>query len=112
NGAFDHAICGGVLHFFSELALFFNEVAHLLKPKGVWGFTVSHLLSGEIAADYTKVLDKASGVPMYIHSHDYITQLLEEHNLTLQKQLVFLASVNPETQAEHYGKLYIAQKPK
>jgi len=112
NGSFDHAICGGVLHFFGELELFFNEVAHLLKPKGLWGFTVSHNPDDGIAFDYTEVIDQASKLKIFSHHHKYILRLFKEHNFTLQKQLIFLASFNPETQAEHFSRLYIAQKLK
>jgi len=116
DGFFHHVICGGVFHFFGELESIFSETARIIKPQGAYGFTISHLTEddpcnlGDPQQEFAKVRDEASGADIYKHSDAYILKLLGDTGFMLRKRLVFLASVNPETGAKHYGTLYIGQK--
>lgn len=38
---FDHVICCGVLHFFDELETILKEVLRIIKPGGIFAFTVA-----------------------------------------------------------------------
>jgi predicted TPR repeat methyltransferase len=116
DACFDLVIAGGVLHFLGNLELVFKEVQRVLKPEGVFGFTTAmldkgHLKNGAWPADeaYSRVLDAASGVHIYKHSETYILRLLGTLGLAVQKKLVFLASRNPQTGAEHYNTLFVAR---
>jgi predicted TPR repeat methyltransferase len=112
DGAFDCAICSGVFHFFGDLAPTFAETARVLAPGGVYGFTCSN---GSSPVDddpdgYARQLDAASEVKIYVHGSGYVASALDAAGLDLLRKLVFLASKNPETGAEHYGTLYVARK--
>jgi len=47
---FDHAICCGVLHFFDDLETILKEVFRIIKPGGIFAFTVAGQTAEEEAA--------------------------------------------------------------
>lgn len=70
---FDHVICCGVLHFFDELETFLKEVLRIIKPGGVFAFTVAAQTSDEEATtDYNLQgyfeTPTPWGVPIFKHS--------------------------------------------
>jgi len=112
DAAFDCAICSGVFHFFGDLGPTFSETARVLVPGGTYGFTCS---SGSTPTDpdpdgYSRQLDAASGVEVFVHGAGYVRSALDAAGFDPVSKLVFLASKNPETGAEHYGALHVAQK--
>jgi len=116
NACFDLVICGGVLHFLGDLEPFLREVKRVLKPEGVFGFTTAVLQKEDLEAaalpadaPYARVLDAASGVHIYKHGEAYIQNLLGTLGMTAHKKLIFLASRNPQTGAEHYNTLFMAR---
>jgi ubiquinone/menaquinone biosynthesis C-methylase UbiE len=46
-GAFDHAVCCGVLHFIADPQLIFEETARVLQPGGIFAFTTKWPVAGE-----------------------------------------------------------------
>ena len=79
---FNHVICCGVFHFFSDLGNIFKESVRVLKKGGIFSFTIS---PGETTAEYSKQMT-AWGVPIYKHSSDYINKLLGKNNMELLKE--------------------------
>jgi ubiquinone/menaquinone biosynthesis C-methylase UbiE len=79
---FNHVICCGVLHFMGDLSDLFKEVKRVMKPKGIFSFTIAANTSDLL---YTKE-DTAWGVPIYKHAMQYIMELLDANGLKLQKE--------------------------
>jgi len=96
EGYFDHVISHGVFHFFGELKDIVQEVSRVMKPNGVFAFTVA---SESLSRDDTK--DKAPkeyskiptswGEAIFAHSDVYITKVLQGggfDKLKMQKVLI------------------------
>ena len=116
DSSINHVIAGGVFHFFEDLKPIFKEVDRILTKGGTFGFLVSRLSPEEIKRSnleddtkYAKVYDEASEVEIYKHSESYIILLLDNFGLSIEKELKFLASLNPQTKKEHYGTLFISR---
>ncbi len=87
---FDHVICCGVLHFFDDLETILKEVLRIIKPGGVFAFTVAAQTSGEEAATNENLQDYIEmptpwGVPIFKHSSGYINSLLQANSLDILK---------------------------
>ena len=87
---FDHVICCGVLHFFDDLETILNEVLWIIKPGGVFAFTVAAQNSDEEAETNKNLQDYIEmptpwGVPIFKHSSGYITSLLQANSLDILK---------------------------
>jgi len=114
--SFDHVISGGVFHFFGSLKPIFQEVKRNLVEKGVFGFNTSLLVKSDLdqaglPADsaFASVLDESSGVKIYKHSEAYISTVLGQLGMSVEKKLTFLASRNPKTRQDHYSTLFICR---
>ncbi len=92
---FDHVICCGVLHFFDDLEAILKEVLRIIKPGGIFAFTVVVQTAEEEAAN----CDNSQGyfesptpweVPIFKHSSRYISNLLQAHGLDILKTQKFL----------------------
>jgi predicted TPR repeat methyltransferase len=79
---FDHVICCGAMHFVGDLGNLFTEVKRVMKPGGIFAFTIA---PQETEVDYIKE-DTSWGVPIFKHSLQYIMELLDENGLKLQKE--------------------------
>ena len=117
DACFDLVITGGVLHFFGALDTIFKEVCRVLTGPRVFAFNISLLTRADskrqgVSADkpYAKVPDEASGVSMYKHSEAYISGLLGERGMTVEKRLTFLASRHPKTFEAHYSTLFVVRE--
>jgi len=82
NNYFNHVICCGAMHFIGELNYLFSEVKRVMKPGGIFLFTVA---PQDSASCYMKE-DTAWGIPIFRHSIKYIKELLCENDLKLQKE--------------------------
>jgi predicted TPR repeat methyltransferase len=113
--SFNHIISLGVLNFFADLAPVFKEAARVIKPKGVFGFTVEEKKKGQESWYTIRVAEsyEANGhyeVTMHRHSDEQIRALLKSAGFFVLKDFEFLADRYPEQEIEVYLKLYIAQK--
>lgn len=79
---FDHVICCGAMHFVGDLGNLFTEVKRVMKSGGIFAFTIA---PQETEVDYIKE-DTSWGVPIFKHSLQYVTELLDENGLRLQKE--------------------------
>lgn len=82
DNAFNHIICCGVLHFIGDLDNIFSEAARVIQKGGIFAFTFS---PDTIAKEHDKQMT-AWGVPIYKHSPDYITRLLDTNGMKLLKE--------------------------
>lgn len=87
---FDHVICCGVLHFFDDLEAILEEVLRIIKPGGIFAFTVATQTSKEKAAhnnipqDYFET-PTPWGVPIFKHSSHYISKIMHANGIEIQK---------------------------
>jgi predicted TPR repeat methyltransferase len=114
--SFDHIISLAVLNFFADLEPVIGEVARIIKPKGIFGFTVEGKRPGQ-ESRYTMRVNSGSDqdgepfeIAMYRHSDEHIRTLLESAGFFVLKDFEFLADRYPEQGIEVYLKVYIAQK--
>lgn len=82
DNCFNNIISCGVFHFLSGLDTLFSEVARILIKGGVFAFSFA---PGDFSRDYSKQMT-AWGVPIYMHSPDYIKRLLEMNEMKLVKE--------------------------
>ncbi len=115
DGFFDHVISCGVFHFFGNLEPMFKEVSRIIKPGGIFAFTVlaqtpekeekavSHNPQGysEIQSDW--------GVTVFMHSNRYIERLLQGCGFDKLKEFKFLVWSGQEDIDDLYY-AYVAQR--
>jgi len=96
--SFDHVICCGVFHFLGELGPIVKEISRVIKPGGVFAFTIAgqtqeeEKASGDESISY---LEKPTpwGVSIYAHSDGYIDKLLQDSSFeTLKVQKILMWS--------------------
>ncbi|MHC4942166.1 MAG: class I SAM-dependent DNA methyltransferase [Planctomycetota bacterium] len=115
---FTHVISLAVLNFFADPSPVFEEAARIIKPKGIFGFTVEDKKPGQEGAyvfsihEDSKGKNEESKVNLYRHSDECIKELLAKNHFVKLKSFVFLADSYPEQEIDIYFKLYIVQKLK
>lgn len=82
DNSFNHAICCGVLHFFTKLDNIFSEVARIMKESGIFAFTIS---PDNLVKEYIEQMTDW-GVPIFKHSPDYTKKLLDINEMKLLKE--------------------------
>jgi predicted TPR repeat methyltransferase len=105
-----------VLNFFADLKPVIEEAARIIKPGGIFGFTVEGKGPGQ-ESRYTIRVDGGSGqdeepfeIAMYRHSDEHVGALLESAGFFVRKDFEFLADRYPEQGIEVYLTAYVAQK--
>ena len=79
---FNHVICCGVFHFLGDLDHLFREVKRVIKPGGIFAFTISP----QNTADIFTQEETAWDTPIFKHSMIYINELLGRTGFDLQKE--------------------------
>ena len=102
---FDHAICCGVLHFFDDLEIILKEVLRIIKPGGIFAFTIAAQTSVEEAATRDNPQGYFEtptpwGVPIFKHSNRYIFNLLQANGVDILKTQKFLIRGGPDDDSE------------
>lgn len=97
---FDHVICCGVIHFFDNLETILKEVLRIIKPGGIFAFTIAAQTAEEEAAtrDNPKGYFETPtpwGVPIFKHSHGYISTLLQTYGVDILKTQKLLIKGEP-----------------
>lgn len=114
--SFNHVISLGVLHFFANLAPVIEEAARLIRPRGIFAFTVEGLQLGQ-QAEYVIRIDGGPGQPdqevavnMHRHSDAHVRELLAGNGFTPLKAFEFFADRHPTERRNIYFKAYVARK--
>jgi predicted TPR repeat methyltransferase len=115
GGYFDHVISSGIFHFFGELKTFMEEVSRIIKPRGIFAFTV--------AADKSEVYDPkkkdqknyskmptAWDTSIFTHSDVYITNILRDIGFDKRKMQKILIRGGDKDCDDMLFKVYIAQR--
>ena len=115
DGFFDHVICCGVFHFFGDLETIVKEVLRIIKPGGIFAFTVAAQTSDEETAtgdnpqDYLET-STPWGVPIFKHSGGYVTNLMQTHGFDMLKIQKLLIRGGPEDTEDILFRVYIARE--
>lgn len=104
--AFSNIISCGVLHFFDDLRPLIGDACRILKPNGIFAFTIASF-SGK--NDYIEV-PTAWGIPIFKHSDNYINNIAESMGLTIQKQQKVLVDSGDKDSDDILFKIIVAQK--
>jgi len=114
--SFNHVISLAVLNFFDDLAPVFKEASRIIKPRGVFGFTVEEQKPGQ-TPQYTMRVDTTSAktpeqfeITMHRHSDHHVRTLLANVGFLVLGDFDFLADRYPEQGIEVRFKVYIARK--
>ena len=101
DNTFDHLISCAALHFLYDLQILFNDVSPVMKPGGVFAFSIApHASEGDFIKE-----DTAWGVPIFKHSPDYVTRCLDDAGLHLLKEQRLLIKGADKV---HYDMLFSA----
>lgn len=113
---FDNVICCGVLHFFDDLDKILKEVLRIIKPGGIFGFTVAAQTSDKEAKtddnlkDYLKT-PTPWGVPIFKHSARYVTNILQTNGFDKLKTQKLLLRGGPEVDSDDMlFRVYVARE--
>lgn len=114
--SFNHAISLAVLNFFADPAPVFEETARIIRPHGIFAFTVEERKPGR-QPEYVIRTDGGPGqwneetaISMYRHSDAHIRGLIASNGFTPLKDFEFLASRYPTEGMNIYFKAYVARK--
>lgn len=112
----DHLVSIAVLNSFKDLNPLFEEIARIVKPGGIFAFTVEERKPGQegsYAINRVEVSEKPkeeSAVRLYRHSEDFITRILGRNDFELLKALEFVAFKYPAENRDVFFKVYVARK--
>jgi len=115
NNSFSLVISCGVFHFFAELQSFIKEASRIVRPDGIFVFTIASPSLKEqnsVSSDKTKYLEvrSARGVSIFKHIDGYIHELIDLYNLEVLKELRILAKSGDKSVEDIVFKTIITRK--
>lgn len=115
SGFFEAVISVGVLNSFKDLGPLFKEVARILRPQGIFAFTVEEQKPGQpdhYAINRVEVAEKPKdeeAVNLFRHSRETIGDLLTQNGFGVLKRLEFLAFEYPAEGVDVFFKAYVVR---
>ena len=108
----DHAVCAGVLNFFSDLSPVFKETARILRKEGLFVFVVGDRVETEdheikVVPKHTK---SEKTIVMYRYSLKQIDTWLECYGLEHVRSLAFTVFMDRERSRSMPSKAYLVRK--
>jgi len=115
NKAFSHVVCCGVFHFFGDLLPIIKEAYRILRPGGIFAFTIASLIAkdkGPNCESMPEYIEDPSdwGVPIFKHSDKYVNKISEIHGLTIQKEQKVLVESGDKDAGDILFKVIVMQK--
>ncbi|MBL7073981.1 class I SAM-dependent methyltransferase [candidate division KSB1 bacterium] len=114
DGFFEHVISCGVFHFFDDLEPMFKEVSRIIKPRGIFAFTIlaqttekEERVAGGNREAYSEM--SREGITIFMHRDRYIEKLLQGSGFDKLKMLKFLVWSGQEDIDDLYY-AYVAQR--
>lgn len=84
---FDHVISCGVFHFIGDLDRLFKEIYRILKPNGIFVFTIMEDGSDKSGKEkYIEHID--DGVSVFSHQAGYIYDLIKDNHFWKLKEII------------------------
>ncbi|MFC1887556.1 class I SAM-dependent DNA methyltransferase [Candidatus Cloacimonadota bacterium] len=113
--SFNNIICCGVFHFFGDLNFIFEETERIIKPGGIFAFTIAGLSKIEENSgsyDQMKYIQTptAWGVPINIHTDNYINELMSSLNFEILKIQKVLSDSGDENSDDMLFKVIVCRK--
>lgn len=116
TASFDHVIALAVLNFLPDLTPVVEEVGRIIKPGGVFGFTVEEQKTGQ-EAEYSMSTSgdssEVSGGPevrMCRHADEDLRELLLSSGFAVLKDMEFVAGRYPAKGTDIYFRAYVCRK--
>jgi predicted TPR repeat methyltransferase len=111
-GCMDHAVCVGVLNFFSDLWTVFEEIARILRMGGLFVFVVGDRTGDEshefmVGVEHTKANPP---VTMYRHTARQVDDWVKKSGFSLLRSLAFTVYMDRERTRSLKAKAYLARK--
>ncbi|MDY6844187.1 MAG: class I SAM-dependent methyltransferase [Thermodesulfobacteriota bacterium] len=108
----DHAVCTGVLNFFSDLSPVFQETSRILRKGGLFVFVVGDRTENEanaieVGAEHTK---SEKTVTMYLHSPNQIAEWMARYCFEPVRDLSFTIFMDRERSKSMLARSYLARK--
>ena len=108
----DLAVCVGVMIFFSNLTLVFEETARILRIGGLFAFVVADRAENEphefeVGTEYTK---SGKSVTLFRHGSRQVEFWIERSGFRLLRSLTFIVFMNPEKTIRMRAKAYLVKK--
>ena len=115
DNAFSHIVCCGVFHFFGDLLPTIKEAYRILRPNGIFAFTIASLTAIEAGLDCESMQDyievqSAWGIPIFKHSDKYVNKIAEILGLTIQKEQKVLTYSGDKDTGDILFKVIVMQK--
>jgi ubiquinone/menaquinone biosynthesis C-methylase UbiE len=115
DNTFSHVICCGVFHFFNDLLPIIKEANRILKPTGIFAFTIASLTAKEAGIDYENIPDfievqSAWEIPIFKHSDKYINKIAQTLDFTIEKEQKVLADSGDKDAIDILFKVIVMQK--
>jgi predicted TPR repeat methyltransferase len=112
SASVDHAVCVGVLQFFSDLSTVFGEIARILKEGGVFVFVVGDRTENE-AADVVVGVDSAKSdrpITMYRHTQRQISGWANAVGFTSVSSVAFTMYQDRQKDRSFPARAYLVRK--
>lgn len=108
----DHAVCTGVMNFFSDLSPLFEETARILRKGGLFAFVVGDRTEGEahkviVGPEHTMA---AKNMTIYLHSPRQIDSWIGRNGFRLVRSLPFSVFINRSRTMSMQARAYLARK--
>jgi predicted TPR repeat methyltransferase len=115
NNTFLFVISCGVFHFFGDLQPIIKDVYRILKPSGIFAFTIALLTEKETKLVEENIpenlkVETSWGIPIFKHSDEYIKRITESCGLTIHKEQKILADSGDKHIGEILYKVMVTQK--
>jgi predicted TPR repeat methyltransferase len=108
----DHVVCVGVLNFFQDLGIVFQEVSRMLRDRGIFAFAVADRGPGEAVAVLVgpEHTGSDSGVTFYRHDRKQISDWLGASDMSLDRDLRFSVYLDSSRSSPVAIRVYLARR--
>ena len=115
DNAFSHIICCGVFHFFANLLPTIKEAYRILRPAGIFAFTIASFTAEEAGLDCESLPDyievqSSWGISIFKHSDKYVNKIAETCGLAIQKEQKILAYSGDKDVGDILFRIIVMQK--
>ena len=108
----DHAVCTGVLNFFSDLSPVFQEVSRIVRHGGLFAFTVWDRFENQAHAMEVGPAHTTSEetVTIYRHGTKQVTEWMARYGFEPLRDLLFTAFMDREKTKQTSARAYLVRK--